>query len=93
MVGLGEIQTWVNKTIPRVKSWLKGRDEMPAKRRFEFYASTGYDDEALAFISGFSESSGSQSIRFHSGEDVILKLRENGESSLIEIFREHFRAD
>lgn len=93
MVGLGEIESWINKTIPRIKSWLKGRDDTPAKRLFEFYASTGYDDEALAFIREFNESSSSQGIRFHNGDDVISKLRENSESSLIEIFREHFRSD
>lgn len=90
LVGVDEIQTWIRTTIPRIRSWLNSRNDFPARRYFKFYASTGYEDEAIALIETIRESSRDQSIRFYEGKDVILQLRENKEASLIDIFREHF---
>jgi len=89
LVGRNEIEYWVKKTIPRIKSWLKRKDENPSYRRFEFYASTDYDEEASALIRELT-TPGEESINFYRGKDLIRKLRENRENSLIDIFREQF---
>jgi len=87
-----EIEFWLAKTIPRIKNWFKTRQDVPAERRFEFYASTDYDEEANNLIREL-RASGDKSVKFYRGCDVIDRLRQNRENSLIEIFREQFGVD
>jgi hypothetical protein len=89
LVSRNEIEIWLGKTIPRIKNWFKSRHDIPPKRRFEFYVSTDYDDDANALIRQLS-SSEDQAVKFYRGSDVVDKLRQNRETSLIDIFKEQF---
>lgn len=84
-----DIEIWINKTIPRIKNWCRNRSDIPGEPRFEFYVSTDYDQEASELIRGL-EASGDKSLKFYRGHDVVNRLRQNREGSLIEIFREQF---
>ena len=87
-----EIETWISKTIPRIKNWCRNRPDIPSEPRFEFYVSTDYDQEANELIRGV-EASGDKSLKFYRGSDVVHRLRKNRETSLIDIFREQFSVE
>jgi hypothetical protein len=90
LVSVHEITVWIEKTIPRIKSWLRMQSNYaPEHQRFEFYAATGYTEEAKAMIPAL-QASETQSLQFLTGRDVISRLRKNNETSLVDIFREHF---
>jgi hypothetical protein len=85
-----EIEEWLQKSVPRIKSWLKASNEFPAKKRFEFYASTDYTEDAKTLISEIERTHKRQPIAFYNGHDLISKLRAEHETALIDIFREQF---
>lgn len=85
-----EITDWVEKSLPRIKSWLKLAKSLPNKRGFAFYTSTDYTDRAKALIDELSRMHKKQPIMFYKGDDVLAELRDQNESSLVDIFREHF---
>ena len=91
LVDAPEIEQWLNTSLPRIKSWLKLMT-LPDRRRFEFYSSTGYTDEAIALIAKITETHKKQPILFRTGRDVIEDLWEEKENALIDIFREQFGA-
>lgn len=85
-----EIQRWLDKSLVRIKSWLKLSSTLPESRRFEFYTSTDYSDTAKELIAEIQAGHKKQPIQFFTGADVIRKLQEEKESALVDIFREQF---
>jgi hypothetical protein len=71
---------------------LKISNELPAQKRFEFYSSTDYAEDAKALISEIERTHKRQPISFYNGKDLISKLRADHETALIDIFREQFGA-
>jgi len=90
LVGAAEIQEWLDNSLVRIKSWLKLTSSLPESRRFEFYTSTDYTEEAKELIGQIEVSHKKQPIRFFTGADVINKLKDQKEKALVDIFREHF---
>lgn len=90
LVDASEIQEWLDKPLIRIKSWLKLTTTLPQKRRFEFYASTGYTDDAKTLIHHIKMTHTKQPIEFLEGRDVLNKLHAQKESALTNIFREQF---
>jgi hypothetical protein len=89
-VDASEIREWIETPLPRIKSWLKLGTSLPEQRRFEFYTSTDYTDDARVLIAEIQRTHTRQPIRFRTGQDVIAALRKERESGLVEIFREQF---
>ena len=90
LVSAQEIENWLQRPVRRIKSWLKLSDEFPAKKRFEFYSSTDYTEDAKTLISEIERTHKKQPISFYNGKDLISKLRADHETALIDIFREQF---
>lgn len=87
-----EINDWVSKSLPTIKNWLKEKDLLPNQKRFEFYVSTDYTNDAKTEIARLESKHKKQPIKFFNGSDLIEKLREMDQTSLIEVYREHFIA-
>ena len=85
-----EIQEWLDKTVVRIKSWFGLTTTLPQHKRFEFYSSTGYTEEAHTLIATIEQTHKKQPIKFYEGEDVVSKLRAQNERALIDIFQEQF---
>lgn len=90
LVGVDEIQEWMDTAVPRIKRWLKRQTHLPETKRFEFYSSTDYTDDARKLIGEIERSHRKQPIVFLTGRDVITQLQDRKESALVTIFREQF---
>lgn len=90
LVSAAEIKQWMDKTLVRIKSWFKLTPTLPQSRRFEFYTSTGFTDDAKALITQIDASHVQQPIAFFSGINIVSKLRDQRESALVDIFRDQF---
>jgi len=90
LVGDTEIQEWLDKTVVRIKSWFGLTMTLPQRKRFEFYSSTGYTEQAKILIATIQQAHKKQPINFYGGEDVVAKLRTQNERALINIFQEQF---
>ena len=84
LVDASEIQEWLDKSLPWIKSWLKESRTLPDKRRFEFYSSTDYTDDARALIARVTQEHQRQPIRFLTGEDVIRALGDQNQTQACE---------
>jgi hypothetical protein len=90
MVDASEIDEWLQTSLPRIKSWLRKEDVRPGNRKFAFYSSTDYTDDAKALIAHIIATHKKQPISFYNGQDIIDELHNQHETSLVNIFREHF---
>lgn len=90
LVDANEISDWVDQSLPIIKNWLKYSETLPDSRRFEFYSSSGYTPDALALIDELKKTHKRYPLQFFNGEDVLKRLRDQGQNSLVEIFREQF---
>jgi hypothetical protein len=90
LVNAEEIKQWLDRPLVRIKSWLKQTPTLPESRRFEFYASTDYADDAKALIQHIKATHVKQPIGFFNGVDIVNKLRDQKETALADIFREQF---
>ena len=90
LVDTPEIQDWLDRSLPRIKSWLKLSTTLPDKRRFEFYSSTGYTADAESLINHVTTTHTKQPIHFFRGIDIIAKLQKQKEMPLVNMFREQF---
>jgi hypothetical protein len=90
LVGVSEVKEWVDKTLPVIKSWVKDLNPLPDMRRFEFYSSTGYTTEAQKLIAEVKETPKKFPLQFFTGDDLLKRLKEEGQNSLVDIFREQF---
>jgi hypothetical protein len=85
-----EIDDWMRNSVPRIKDWMKNHPSLPEKKRFQFYASTDYSDEASKEIEKIQNSHKRQPIEFLKGTDVLSKMSGMKLNSLANMFREHF---
>jgi Holliday junction resolvase-like predicted endonuclease len=92
LVNAAEIRQWLDKPLVRIKSWLKQTATLPESRRFEFYTSTDYAEDAKELIANIKATHINQPISFFNGADIINKLRDHKETALVDIFREQFLA-
>lgn len=90
LVDAKEIVDWLNRVLPRIKEWMTYHTSLPAIRRFEFYSSTGYTDDAMEEIQKAEVKYKKVSVKFYCGKDILDKLSHFNQSSIIEIFREQF---
>lgn len=90
LVGEDDIEDWMYRQRPRISEWIRSEDGLPSTRRFEFYSSTGFTPKAKRLIASIKKKHKKIPIAFRDGKSVVQELRENGESGLVEIFREHF---
>jgi hypothetical protein len=90
IVDAPEIDEWLQTSLPRIKNWLSKEDIRPGNRRFEFYSSTDYTDEAITLIAHIKATHKKQPIPFYKGQDIINELHKQRETSLVNIFREQF---
>jgi hypothetical protein len=90
LVDAPEIGEWVNESLPVIKNWLKHSETLPVSRRFEFYSSTDYTQDAQNFIAKLKETHKKYPLEFFTGADLIKKLITEGQNSLVDIFREQF---
>ncbi|MEI7639172.1 MAG: hypothetical protein WCJ37_17810 [Syntrophus sp. (in: bacteria)] len=90
LVSRAEIEEWLDDSLPVIKSWLKNADSLPDKKRFEFYTSTDYADDAKELIEKIRHEHKKQPISFLSGIDIVTKLRMLTQNSLVRIFTEQF---
>ena len=90
LVDVNEIEAWIERPLKRIKDYLKRSSALPEGRRFHFYSSTDYTNEARVRIAQIEESFTKQPIEFFSGADIIKKLQHWKETALVEAFKEHF---
>ena len=90
LVDAPEIRDWLDISVPRIKRWLKDQDWLPEKRSFEFYSSSGYTDDALELITETSASHKKQPITFFNGLEIVQKLKDRKQKSLVDIYNEQF---
>ena len=90
LVDEDEINKWISIPLDRIKRWLRTSDNLPPKRMFEFYASTGYTDGAQKLIKQLEESHKIQPMKFYTGRDILEKLQIKREQALINVFKEQF---
>ncbi len=91
LVNATEIQDWLDRSLVRIKSWLKDQPpRVPDKRRFEFYSSSGYTEDARILIAETGKKHRKQPIKFYEGRDVVEMLRCEKETALVDIFKEQF---
>ena len=91
LINAEEIDEWLKDSVPVIKKWLKScSGSLPNKKRFEFYTSTDYSDEAKRLINEIEHGHKKQPIQFFKGTDIIEKLRHLSQNSLVNIFNEQF---
>ncbi|MCX6132634.1 MAG: hypothetical protein NTU47_02375 [Ignavibacteriales bacterium] len=90
-VTAAEITEWLATPLTRIKGWLNRADSLPQVKRFEFYSSSGYDEQATTLIEKVQKEHQKQPIRFYSGADIDSKLHQANLGSIREIFNEHFK--
>lgn len=90
LVDADEIQDWLSKKLPRIKSWLKLAGSLPDRKRFEFAVSTDFTEDAKTLVRKVSLQHKRQPITFLNGKKLIDRLSGLKQSSLINIFSEHF---
>ncbi len=90
LVDVDEIENWLSSSVPTVKKWLKKADSLPDKKRFEFWVSTDFTDAAKKLISNIENTHKKQPIAFLNGKDLRQKLKNLNQTSIIEVYKEHF---
>ncbi len=85
-----ELEEWESKSLPRIKDWLKSSESLPAKKRFVFATSTDFDNDAKEFIKTKLSIHKKQPIEFVTGAEIVQWLKGQNESSLKNVFNEHF---
>lgn len=90
LVDVDEVNDWLSSSLPTIKNWLKAADSLPNRKRFEFCVSTDFTDDAKTLIANIVATHKKQPIAFLNGSDLIERLREMNQSSIIEVFREHY---
>lgn len=90
LVNVSEIQDWVDRSLPRIKHWLKQFPSLPTNKRFEFWSSSSYTKEAWDLIGRLESKHTKQPIKFFAGEEVIKQLQKQNETALVDIFNEQF---
>jgi hypothetical protein len=90
LVDAPEIKEWVDESLPVIKNWLKHSETLPDTRRFEFYSSTDNTPAAQELILELKLNHKKFPLEFFKGADLLKKLRDAGQNSLVDIFREQF---
>lgn len=91
LVTRADISEWEHNSLPIIKEWLKLSSSLSGhKKRFEFYTTTDYDEEAQELIKELEQRHVRMPITFLTGSDLVQRLRDLGLSSLIPAFREQF---
>lgn len=85
-----EIEDWINKSFPKIKKWMAESKIFDKMRRIEFYSSTEYEEEALGLINEVEREYKKIPIRFFKSSDIIKKLKDFKQHSLVEIYKEQF---
>lgn len=85
-----EIDIWIKKSFPRIKKWMAESGPPNKKAKIEFYSSTGYDDDSLELIKKIENEYIKIPIKFLNSNDIVEKLKEYNQQSLVEIYREQF---
>jgi len=91
LVGKKELEKWLDTSLPRIKSWMNKQPSLPTKKRFEFYSSTDYTEDAKVLIEETENLHKKQPVKFFNGIEILKKLRAQNMQSLVEIFKEHFK--
>lgn len=84
-----ELNEWCTKKLPRILSWLHDSD-LPPKRRIEFYASTEFSPQAADLAEKISKLHRKVPVSFHTGSQLMQRMKDDGQQALVEIFREQF---
>lgn len=90
LVGEAELTEWLDRPLKRIKEWMKESNSLPETKRFEFYSSTGYTEEALALINRLKTEHKKQPLVFYDGKEIIAKLKAKRARKLAELFKEQF---
>lgn len=85
-----DIRDWLDRSLPRIKAFLNRVENMPNQKRFEFYSSTDYTDSARTLISEIESAHKKQPVKFLTGRDLIKRLQDLNETSLVRICQEQF---
>lgn len=91
-VNKNEIKKWVEKSFPRIKSWLNESEHSDKVKRMEFYSSTEFDDDALIYAKEIEAKYQKIKINFLNSTYILNELKNLKQKSLIEIFKEQFFA-
>ncbi|TAE91370.1 MAG: hypothetical protein EAZ81_06985, partial [Verrucomicrobia bacterium] len=82
------LNDWVEKSLPRIQSWIKQEaNKLPEKREIHFYSATGYSEDALPLIERLKLQRKTK-IKFFDGSYVHRILKERCEQPVVDIFRE-----
>jgi len=90
LVDAAEIQDWLDRIVPRIKSWFNGVTSHDEKARFEFYTSTEYTSDAKELIGRIQTTHKKQPINFYCGAEILKKMHDKRETALVKMFREQF---
>ncbi|MCP3945082.1 MAG: hypothetical protein GY710_26890 [Desulfobacteraceae bacterium] len=85
-----EIESWIEKSFPRIKNWLNESEHCYKVKKMEFYSSTDFNDEALILIKEIEAKYRKIQIKFLNSTDILKELKRLKQKSLVEIFKEQF---
>jgi hypothetical protein len=85
-----EIKKWIDKTYPKIKKFIKEQGNFPPDTSIEFCISTAFHSDSKAFIKKVKKKYKKLPIKFSNGSDLIKRLRKFRQSSVVDLFREHF---
>ena len=89
-VDADEVKDWVDNRLPRIKEWLRNCPSLPPQKRFEFCVSGEFTERALTYVQDISAKHRKQPLSFLTGDDIRNRLRDSHQSSLVQIYNEHF---
>ncbi|MDH5763724.1 MAG: hypothetical protein OEZ51_12130 [Nitrospinota bacterium] len=85
-----ELEEWIDEKVPRIKSWLKSNNFHSKEKRFKFYASQGYEEDALLYLETVRENHKKVPIDFYDGDQIRSQLSAGNLTSLKRMFNEQF---
>ncbi len=85
-----EIKKWIDKTHHKIRKFIKEKGNFPSDTSIEFCISTTFDTDSKALIKDVQKKYKKLPIKFSDGYDLIKRLRNFRQSSVVDIFQEHF---
>lgn len=85
------LKEWVEKKIPKIKTWIKETPEYANRRiKFHFWTTSDYDIDAKKYFNDQKNIIKKYDISIKNGKDIYTFCREKHLTDLCDVLREHY---